>query len=362
MKLPSLSSLIAEQDKILDSDPDQHLFAVGPPGCGKTSLAVLRADMLALRGSVAVVTRNRMLAASVARLGAQTYPVTTMNKFVCEHYRSHFQRNPPGYEQFAYDWTTIMAQYAALDDVAVIDHLVVDEGQNLPAAFFPWAMRYAAHTLSVFADADQGTEAYSASLADLVGAGLPQPIRLQTNHRNTLEIALVAEHFHHQGALPPAVVTRPRNGDVPSISRVIDWPAAAALIRMRYINRGRSVGVVLHRTEDTLTLQAALRAVLPEPVRIDVYTNKAPPGQEHAIMTASRGITILTSDAVIGLEFEDVFLQDLSRSLPCATALQYRRMYMLCARARESLTLLDGPNPLTAVQRAALPAPPILIK
>jgi superfamily I DNA/RNA helicase len=65
---------------------------------------------------------------------------------------------------------------------------------------------------------------------------------------------------------------------------------------------------------------------------------------------------------VIGLEFDTVFLLDLHRSLPCARADDHRRMYMLCARARDALLLIDWSPYLTGRQLAALPAPPVLVR
>lgn len=87
-----------------------------------------------------------------------------------------------------------------------------------------------------------------------------------------------------------------------------------------------------------------------------------PKGAEINIHVLDPGITVLTSESVIGLEFESVFLQDLNRSLPCISEEQYRRMYMLCARARDSLMLIDGPGRLTAKQVADLPGPTILAR
>ena len=67
MKLPKLDDLIDEQSVVYDHRPNEHLFVAGPPGSGKTSLAVLRARFLGDLGqTVALVTRNRMLA-SLAR-------------------------------------------------------------------------------------------------------------------------------------------------------------------------------------------------------------------------------------------------------------------------------------------------------
>ena len=107
-------------------------------------------------------------------------------------------------------------------------------------------------------------------------------------------------------------------------------------------------------------VHALIRTAIAKPARVNCYTNEAAPGAEFGIRLLEPGVTVLTGESAIGLEFESVFLQDLTRSLPCKTEMQYRRMYMLCARARNSLILVNGPDPLSAEQIADLPPPKLL--
>jgi SAM-dependent methyltransferase len=204
---------------------------------------------------------------------------------------------------------------------------------------------------------DQTTNPLTASLREIRNAGLPEPIRLQANHRNTEEIALVAEHFHCSAILPPATVQRGRNGDTPRLVSISTWNEFVIIVATRYKNQAGSIGVIVCRVEDAKNLCEQLKRALPAPIRVDMYTNKTPKGDENNIQTLARGITILTGESAIGLEFDTVFLQDLHRSLPCQTVEQSRRMYMLCARARNSLILINGPTALAPNQIAALPHP-----
>ncbi len=64
MKLPTFDELQRDFDQldILEHPLDQPLFVAGPPGSGKTVLAVKRAQMLLENGTQAmIVTFNRML-------------------------------------------------------------------------------------------------------------------------------------------------------------------------------------------------------------------------------------------------------------------------------------------------------------
>ena len=66
MKLPTWDELQRDSDQlgVLEHPLDQALFVAGPPGSGKTVLAVRRAQMLAEHGTPAtIVTFNRMLRA-----------------------------------------------------------------------------------------------------------------------------------------------------------------------------------------------------------------------------------------------------------------------------------------------------------
>jgi superfamily I DNA/RNA helicase len=362
MILPNLDDLIGEQITIYDHSSDEHLFIAGPPGSGKTTLAVLRARFLKNLGlRTLVVTKNRMLKALVKQLGGGDVQANTMHSFVYRNYRDRIKEDVPQVN-YIFDWPAIIQAYEAAGIEPVLDHLVIDEGQNLPKDFFHWAIRFAARTLTVFADEDQTTDSLRASFADICGAGMPNPIRLSANHRNTPEIALVAEHFHRSSILPPANVQRAPSGETPSLKEIATWDNIVSLVSIRFSNRGETIGLIVQRTQEVSDLKRRLVAALPPGSRIDTYLNTSGPGEELDIRMLEPGITVLTSESVIGLEFDAVYLHDLGRSLPCTVLDDFRRMYMLCARARNSLVLLDGPDRLTAEQIASLPEPRLLTR
>ena len=73
--------------------------------------------------------------------------------------------------------------------------------------------------MSVFADEEQAIGVTRSTLVQIRNAaGLPEPVILTENHRNTPEIARLAEHFH-RGQLPAAAVIRSHTGDVPQLVR-----------------------------------------------------------------------------------------------------------------------------------------------
>jgi len=357
MKLPALDDLIPEQKNVYLHATDRSLFVAGPPGSGKTTLAVHRARYLADGGhSVTLVTRNRMLVALAEQIGDPRVRAITMQRLVWKHYRTRARQLPPrAGDPYAFDWEAILRHYRRARAAPDIGHLVVDEAQNLPPAFFAWS-RFAARYLDVFADEHQALDDVHSTLKVIRdGARLPEPVRLIVNHRNTPEIADLAKHFHGPGVLPPARVRKARGGEVPRLVEIgsLDDLAARVLTRLR--NRAESVGVIVRTGKEVAQVAQLLRERARPGERIDAYTKDTAKGAERGIRLLDPGVTVLTGEAVIGLEFDTVYLLDLARSLPCRTATARRRMYMLCARARDMLFLVNGPVKLRPDALAALP-------
>jgi hypothetical protein len=366
MRLPSFTELTDEQKKVFLQDPLKSILVVGPPGTGKTSCALWKAQVLAKEYglNVTLVTRNRMLSALAVQIsqdhGGAPVKSVTMHGCVSNDYISNgFSYPIPAHVPYDYDWERIMELYEADNVQPSVDHLIVDEGQNLPIGFFIWAKRFLAKEMSVFADEDQTTDVDGCRVGQLISAGYRAAIPLTLNHRNTEEIANLVTAFHVKGRIPHAPAKRGRSGDAPRLMQVANWQELAQRVAVRYQNVGAAVGVILYKQHHITAFHELLTALLPND-RVDHYTSQAQPRAEQAIKMREPGVTIISGQSAIGLEFETVFLQDLNRSLPMRQDVDYRRMYMLCSRARDTLILVNGPTPLSAAQLAALPPPPLL--
>ena len=362
-----------EQLDVLEWPLDKPLFVAGPPGSGKTVLAVHRAQMIGEAEPAAVVlTYNRMLRRLMALLSAQnrkmqthtiqpTGRISTMQSYVWSDYKSRADTDPPRHphDRYAYIWDDMLNVFEQRGCGPNVPHLVVDEGQDLAEGFFAYASRYVSRTLSVFADEDQALANQGTTLKQIKrAANLPnEPILLSENHRNTPEIARLAEHFH-SGSLPAASVRRSRGGGVPRLLEVPSMDDAAARIAVWQTNQGGSTGVIVDQNRTGRTLHQLLGQKLPGS-RVDLYSNSL--RNEDQINVLEDGVTVLNKESVKGQEFDAVFILELHRFLPCGNDSQRRGMYMMCSRARDDLWLICGPDGrLTAAIDNALPGPDIV--
>jgi superfamily I DNA/RNA helicase len=355
MRLPTWDELIPEQLDVMEYPLDQSLFVAGPPGSGKTVLAVHRAKAVSGGGkSVALVTYNRMLRRLVTLLSQGAAVSRTMHSFAWRDYRD---RTGSCLSTFDYDWSKMLDTLKMhRKPVPKWDHVVVDEGQDLPQGFFQYLHKHATSVLTVFADEDQALGERRTTLAQIrAAADLPKPILLHENHRNSPEIADLAEHFH-SGMLPAATARRAVIGQRPRlIGKTIG--GAVEFIATWFENRGGTVGIVVSSNDTGNYLHHQLSSCLSE-TRVDFYDSSR--SNEDAIALLDEGVTILNKESVKGQEFDAVFILELERFIPCANDIMKRAMYMMCARARDYLFLVHGAGGLSAAATSALPGPNVL--
>lgn len=364
MKLPLLSELEPEQMDVYLHSAFKSLVVIGPPGSGKTSLAIWRALFATDQGqTVMLLTKNRTLSALAGQLSKEgqggSFETSTMHSYVWNDYKDRFGKPPTeGIRDYNLRWPELLTTYAKAGVKPFVDHLMVDEGQNLPAEFFTWAQKHCAKTLSVFADEHQTTAEDGSTMADLEELNVEDWFRLVFNHRNTERIAALSGYFHAARKLPAATPRRGAVGEVPRLVSISGWQNVVTMVSNRLANQAGSIGVITYRQKHVKEIYEALRAALPKR-RVDSYHSLMDRGAEF-IKMRDDGVTVISGESAIGLEFDAVYLHDLGRSLPITEEMDRRRLYMLTARARDLLVLLNGPAKLDAAQLADLPPKPYL--
>ena len=280
-----------------------------------------------------------------------------MHSFVSRRYRAETNEQPPvsPQDQYKFRWNVMFERLAGRQPT--MRQLVVDEAQSLPGDFFRYASRHCARTLSIFADEDQTLDDQRTTLEEIKrAASLNDPYVLRRNHRNTPEIARLAEYFHG-GRLPAAAVVRESVDDLPLPRRIHATRANTDKLISNWIrNRGGSVGIVVDVNETGWNLYERLSEEL-KPMRVDFYSNDQK--NEDSINVLRDGVTILNTRSVKGQEFDTVFILELERFVPCRSDMRKRVMYMLCTRARDMLFLLHE-HPLSVEAIDALPGPDLL--
>ena len=360
MRLPTYEEIARDENQldVYETPFDESLFVVGPPGSGKTVLAVHRAQMLASDDiPVVLITYNRMLRRLVAQLTEEQVHAQTMHKFVFHCYRTQTDKTALSTAPYVYNWKAMFATLKRRGVRPKPMHVIVDEGQDLPKRFFRYLRKFVATTYTVFADEDQALTGERSTLRDIrEAAGLDDPVVLDANHRNTPEVARVAEHYH-AGQAPVPEVIRPPSGELP---RVVLYRGHGATRRIAkwYGTRGGRVGVAVVNNEPTgKAVYSRLRSQLPGH-RVDFYTNDKK--NEDDIDLLEPGVTILNVQSIKGQEFDTVFVMEIDELLLQLDEVNTRKMYMLCARARDHLILMHEGNRLPRALLDQLPGADIL--
>ena len=235
MQLPTYDEIAryGELLEVYERPFGESLFVVGPPGSGKTVLAVRRAQMVASANtSVVLITYSRMLRRLIAQLTVDEVQAKTMHQFVSTRYVRQTKAATPSTAPYVYDWNAMFTTLERLGVKPDPTHVIVDEGQDLPKGFFRYLRDFGATTITVFADEDQALSDNRCTPRDIKEAArLDDPLLLSANHRNTPEIARVAEHFH-AGDAPAAEVHRAPSGELPRVvlyrengatARIANW-------------------------------------------------------------------------------------------------------------------------------------------
>ena len=395
MRMPSLAELDQDQRELFTESPDTGCIVItGPPGTGKTVVALHRAVRLSNEGGhVTIVMYNNVLKAYTgeANLLTENINVFTMNKWAFEWYRAAFKVLMPmiGKPRFKNpDWPQIRRDIIECDDTAILNalnwgHLIIDEGQDFPEEMYNTFHDLLNHkkftfcsTLTVFADDNQAITDSNSTIEEIILA-LNVKVknrnlwRLDKNYRNCMEVARLAKYFQlsHAGS---ARLPEVRTGQVPRVFfREKKGQIVQQILQYTKANGSIEVGVVIFGS--TKAVQSAfngLTSQLANMTQTDIvlqgYSTKVKrdsPLKDAQKLKFSKTpcITVLNSKSAKGLEFDSVFVLNLDgagmideeKALNC-----YKDLYVVSSRARSGLFFMIEAKDETVHQNITLlPSP-----
>lgn len=351
MRLPAYQDLSKEQDRINNLALEGSYIVVGPPGTGKTVMALYRAKMLQKkRASATLLMYSRLLSqytwSAIEALGIEG-GVQTFHSWFWRLYRQLYRREPPQIEDFRFDWTEILSKLNREPPPGNdLTHLIIDEGQDLPKQFFPVARHLARH-LTVFADENQRLLEDNSTIDEItVYSGIQHLHLLSRNYRNTYEIAQLAAHFFT--GLESGIPELPaRHGEKPAMTHHKDLnDAVQAIVRFEHNNADLEIGVFT----PTKNLQRKFVNRLQGKTKSAVEYYEGGQGTQAAVLTFGRaGIKVINFPSAKGLEFDAVFIPELQEiTSGMHDPVLRMKFYVLISRARDHLFLsysgLDEPR------------------
>jgi superfamily I DNA/RNA helicase len=345
MRLPTYQELSKEQLEIYNLPLKGNYLVTGPPGTGKTVMALYRAQMYA-KSSIKpqLLMFNNTLKDYTQRgtngMNIDGFVETFHRWFWYAYPRWSGGERAPEIERWVYDWNQIMPVLASAS-IRDKPAMLVDEGQDLPPELFTALMFIAEHT-TVFADENQRiTEKHNSTLRDIRANARIKPddeLLLTRNYRNTREIARLARCFYV--GLETGMPDLPeRSGGKPVAKRTADMADAADFIaRYERTNAHQTIGVLVPDTE-MLDKMHHLLARKETNNRIQFYSSRR--RKDSNLDFAKPGIQLLCFASAKGLEFDTVFMPELqSFTSDLEDASTKMQLYVLLSRARDHLYLL----------------------
>lgn len=344
MRLPAFEDLSKEQDLVYNMDLDGNYLVSGPPGTGKSVMALYRAQVLTFdERQPAVLMYSKALQQYTEQAAKEldvAGHVTTFHSWFWNSWREWYGASPPTItgDSYTADWAEVAETFMAdPPELASLSDLIVDEGQDLALGFFRIA-RLVARNATVFADENQQLFEHNTTLREIgASIGAKEHLVLRRNYRNTAEIAAVAATYFC-GA-PTGIPDPPeRHGDKPTLRRYATLGDFADLVA-RYVSARTNLAVGIacpSRRLQVKLYQELDKRKLALPVQ--QYTSRHP---VHGVLDfESPAVTLVNYPSLKGLEFDTLFVPELQQVTRDATAASTRMMfYVVMSRARDELHL-----------------------
>jgi DNA helicase IV len=355
LKMPGVEDLTEEQDKILRLPDEGRYFVGGPPGTGKTVLALLRAHAMTARRNRPMLLMHNLLLRDYCRqwlvsrgLAVRT---ETWQRWFTYNYHRTYGVAPPQCPANAngwrpYDWRQIEASVAARPVEKASTPVLIDEGQDLPRHFYQYLSLHFTNVI-VFADENQTIDEHDNSTKENIWAELAIPPDnrhlLKTNHRNTLEVARVARHFY--AGTDAGIPELPKkNGPTPYLVEYgVQAYMAERVVRQARLRPHHLIAVMTANNENWGGMRETMERLCAPPPGINFMFYQS--GHPPAVDFSRSGIVLLNMQSAKGLEFDSVLIPDLHAHFVLQNSQAHKmRLYVATSRATERLFLMRDRN------------------
>lgn len=367
--LPGIHDLSKDQDEALHLPLEGQHLIIGGPGTGKSVVVLLRAKRLEREGKKYIVlVYNHLLNHSNHQFSGdsdeQMLSAQTWESWFSKIYRDTFRQRVPrkpesrnGYQPL--DWPAIERKAQDLFSEDIKDQsdifLVIDEGQDMPPAFYQTLISLGFKNFYVAADQNQQIHPDKCSSRQDIENKLcikpDEALELKTNYRNTRPIAQLARHFYPEDPASP----RPELPDQTPVAATPElWvygttdaeleKTACNILKLSDRRPRKLIGIIAPNNEVRKKFKKVLRNANPK------LDNDKPPiqtfksGQKQELPDFDQGgIMVINAQSCKGLEFDIAILADIDEHQPKhdPRALTLKaRFYVMVARAREQAMLL----------------------
>ena len=348
------AALSKEQDIVFNLPLDGFHFVVGPPGTGKSVVALHRAARFAKskpKLDFVILTKSRLLKEwtkeSSSDLSIDRSAMNTYHSWAASWYLKTFKARIPQIEPYVYDWLEVEKRIDSLGFEKILN-LIIDEGQDLPPSFYK-VLPKICRSVTVFADENQTLSDQNSSLIQIqagLNLGDKEVKKLTKNYRNCRDIALLSSQFYTGGATGiPILPDRVCPTGKPTLNKFRNRIQQAKYINTwQKNNPTKKIGVFV----PTAKSRDAFAAIFEElESKIQIFNKDT---KVEDLKLCAPGIFLTWFDNSKGLEFDHVFIPALedwnpkidTSDLEKTAAL--RKLYVLTSRAKEQLHLMWAPD------------------
>ncbi len=347
-RLPGEEDLNKDQDQVYDLPEDGQFLIVGGPGTGKSVVALLRALKYHNNNDYIFLTYNHVLNSATHQLIDVNLISSTITQWFYKLQIKLTKKFMPEFEPHKPIYDEVKKRFEALGLEATSQHIIIDEGQDMPPEFYETLMYAALENFFIVADQNQQiTDDHSSrqDLTDLLALEAAEVIELKENYRNSHPIALLARHFFTDPSSPPP--------NLPSKSKTslgtpilyeykIFHDCVKMILREADKDDRNLIGAVVANENIRDSYYKALSSVdinldNPRPI-ISTYSSNDKEGVN--IDFSAGGVVVLNDKSIKGIEFDIVFIiVDGFKIYNNNIDSMKKRFYVMSSRAIKKLVL-----------------------